>query len=57
MTLEGYTIGQLSKEIGISAKTLSTKLNNAPEKFTQGEMQKIVAILNIKNPLAIFFAH
>lgn len=55
MVLRGYTINSLSKEIGISSKTLSTKLNSSPEKFTQGEMQKMVSILKIKNPIEIFF--
>lgn len=55
MLLNDYTIDKLAKEIGVCSKTLSTRLNNSPEKFTQEEMQKIVTILKIKNPLDIFF--
>ncbi len=55
MTLHEYTIDRLSKELGISPKTLSTRLNISPQKFKQEEMQKIVTILKIKNPIDIFF--
>jgi transcriptional regulator with XRE-family HTH domain len=57
MTLHGYTVGKLAKEIGVSTKTLSARLNNSPEKFTQEQIQKIVTILQIKNPIDIFFNH
>ncbi|MDD3224742.1 MAG: hypothetical protein PHX70_08630 [Clostridium sp.] len=40
MTLYEYTIDKLSKELGISSKTLSTRLNISPQKFTQEEIQK-----------------
>lgn len=55
MTLQGYTIGKLAKELGISSKTLSVRLNYSPEKFTQAQIQKMVLILKIKNPTDIFF--
>lgn len=55
MTLHGYTVDKLAKELGISTKTLSTRLNNSPEKFTQEQMQTIVTVLKIKNPMDIFF--
>lgn len=57
MTLNGYTIERLAKELGISTKTLSTRLNVSPEKFTQEQMQRIVDVLKIKNPMSIFFSH
>jgi DNA-binding XRE family transcriptional regulator len=56
MALYGYTIEKLAKEIGVSSKTLSTKLNNSPEKFTQKEMEELVRTLKIENPTNIFFA-
>lgn len=55
MVLHGYTIDKLAKELDVSPKTLSTRLNSSPEKFTQGEMEKIISVLKIKNPLDIFF--
>ena len=55
MTLLGYTLDTLAKELGISSKTLSTKLNKSPEKLTQEQIQKLVSILKIENPTAIFF--
>lgn len=55
MTLHEYTIDKLAKELGISTKTLSTRLNSSPEKFTQEQIEKLVAVLDIKNPMDIFF--
>lgn len=57
MVLNNYTIGKLANEIGISTKTLSTRLNKSPEKFTQAEIQKIVTILKISDLMRIFFNH
>lgn len=56
MALYGFTITKLASSIGISTKTLSTKLNKEPNKFTQEEMQNIVSILKIEDPGNIFFA-
>jgi len=55
MALHGYTITKLAKEIGITTKTLSVKINHTPGNFTQNEIQKIVIILRIENPMQIFF--
>lgn len=55
MTLHGYTLDTLARELGISSKTLSTKLNKCPEKLTQEQIEKLVTILKIDNPMAIFF--
>lgn len=55
MVLNNYTIGKLANEMGISTKTLSTRLNKSPEKFTQAEIQKIVIILKISDLMRIFF--
>ncbi|AWI04130.1 hypothetical protein [Clostridium drakei] len=57
MVLNNYTIGKLANEMGISTKTLSTRLNKSPEKFTQAEIQKIVTILKISDLMRIFFNH
>lgn len=55
MTLHEYTIEKLAKQLGISAKTLSTRLNISPQKFTQEQIQTIVTTLKIKDPTNIFF--
>ena len=55
MTLHEYTIDKLAKEMGVSAKTLSTRLNISPQKFTQEQIEKIVTTLKIKDPVDIFF--
>lgn len=55
MTLYDYTIESLAKELGICPKTLSTRLNSSPEKFTQAQILKLVKILKIENPIDIFF--
>lgn len=55
MTLHDYTIDKLAKELGVSAKTLSTRLNKSPQKFTQEQIQTIVIALEIKDPICIFF--
>ncbi|NMM62354.1 DUF739 domain-containing protein [Clostridium sp. P21] len=54
MVLNNYTIGKLAREIGVSTKTLSTRLNKSPENFKQVEIEKIVIILKISDPMSIF---
>ena len=56
MALYGYTITRLAKELGITTKTLSVKINHTPGNFTQNEIQKIVTILKIEDPMQIFFS-
>lgn len=56
MTLHGYTVEKLAKELGVSAKTLSTRLNKSPGNFTHEQIEKLVTILEIKNPVDIFFS-
>lgn len=56
MVLKNYTIKTLAKKIGVSDKTLSSKLNRFPNKFTQEEMSNMVDVLEIENPADIFFA-
>lgn len=55
MVLHNFTIEKLAKEIEISSKTLSERLNNTPEKFTQEQIEKLVAVLSIEDPVKIFF--
>ena len=56
MTEKGFTIGALSKKMGLSYKTLWSRLNQKPEDFTQEEINMLINILQIDNPLEIFFA-
>jgi len=50
---KGYTQVKLAKELGISPKTLSNKLNKGV--FGSDEIEKMIKILEIKNPIDIFF--
>ena len=54
MVMCGYNIQTLSEAIGISSKTLSTKLQTG--NFTVEEAEKIITLLNIEDPGGIFFA-
>ena len=56
MKEHGYTQEKLAQEIGISAGTMSQKLNNKAH-FYHPEMQKICDLLNIRGADvdAIFF--
>ena len=53
MKAKGYTQEKLAKELGISSKTLSNKLCKGI--FGSDEIEKIIKILDIQNPLEIFF--
>lgn len=57
MLKNGFTLGELAKQIGISYVSLSYKINNKRE-FNQSEIQSICNILNIDDSLrnSIFFA-
>lgn len=50
---KGYTQEKLAREIGISPKTLSNKLNKGI--LGSMEIEKMIKILDIKNPIEIFF--
>ena len=54
MTLAGYTQGRLAKELGISENTLSAKLKKRV--FGTDEAAKVVKLLNIDDPAAVFFS-
>ena len=50
----GYTQGDVAKKIGISPKAFSQKINGKRQ-FKMSEAEKMVALLDIKDPAAIFF--
>ncbi|AWK52801.1 DUF739 domain-containing protein [Clostridium beijerinckii] len=50
---KGYTQDKLAKELGISPKTLSNKLSKGV--FGSDEIDKMIRILEIENPIEIFF--
>lgn len=50
----GYTQGDVAKKIGISPKAFSQKINGKRQ-FMMSEAEKMVALLDIKDPAAIFF--
>lgn len=56
--MSGYTLNDVSKQIGISKTTLSYKINNKVE-FSVSEIKKIQAILNLTDTQRdfIFFRH
>lgn len=53
MRAEGYTQETLAKELNMSSKTLSTRFKKGV--FGSDEIEKLIYILNIKNPMEIFF--
>lgn len=54
MTLMDITQFKLAESLGLSLRTMTLKMAN-PEKLTQKEMEKMIEILEIKNPISIFF--
>lgn len=55
MRKNGISIGDLCEKIGISRSAFYRKCNGKSD-FTQSEIQAIVDLLNLKSPVAIFFA-
>ncbi|OOM74980.1 helix-turn-helix domain-containing protein [Clostridium sp. BL-8] len=51
---KGYTQEKLARELGISPKTLCTKLSKGI--FGSDEIENMIKILEIQNPIEIFFA-
>lgn len=51
---KGYTQTRLAKEIGMSTKTLYLKMKTG--KFGCNEVERIMQVLDLKNPVPIFFA-
>jgi len=52
--LKNYTIKQIAKYLGISASTFYKKLNGKSD-FTRGEIERLITILDITDPMGIFF--
>jgi DNA-binding XRE family transcriptional regulator len=50
----GHTQTSLAAQLGISGNTLSAKINKGV--FLSTEISEIIRILNIKDPMPIFFA-
>ena len=55
MKLRGISKKKMCQMLGISRSAFYRKCNGASE-FTQGEIQDIVDILELKTPVGIFFA-
>ena len=55
MAKAGYTQKMLAQELGISEQTLTRKLKKRV--FGTDEASKIVELLSIDNPQAVFFGH
>ena len=47
--------GEMCAMLGISRSAFYRKCNGGSE-FTQGEIQKIIDILNLESPMEIFFS-
>ena len=54
MVRKGYTQAALAEEIGISPRTFSNKLKSG--EFGNKEIEIIMDVLKLEDPLAIFFA-
>jgi len=54
MVRNGYTQAALAKEIGLSDKTFGTRLKTGD--FGVKEIEVMIKVLHLKEPLAIFFA-
>lgn len=55
MVLRGINAAEISQAIGINESTFYRKLNNNGD-FSRAEIEKMVEVLKIDNPLEIFFS-
>lgn len=53
MARKGYTQGQVAKSIGISEKTFIDRMKKRV--FGSDEIEKMIDLLDIENPLWVFF--
>lgn len=53
---KGKTQADIAREIGISVKALNSKINNHSA-FKTTEIERIIDVLGIENPMPIFFAN
>lgn len=51
---KGYNVERFCKELGMSKSAYYRKIKGTSE-FTQGEIQKIVDLLDLETPMGIFF--
>ena len=54
MVRNGYTQGKLAEKLEISSKTLSSRFKKGV--FSSDEIESMVSILKIANPMQIFFS-
>ncbi len=54
MVRNGYTQKQMAETIGVSEKTFNLRMKSGV--FGTDEVEKMIDVLHIKNPMAIFFA-
>ena len=52
---KGYTQKDIAKELGMTKETLRRRMNS--EIFNSDEINKLIDILDIKEPMEIFFAN
>lgn len=50
----GYTFKSMAKELGISERTFSTRVKKGD--FGSDEMDKMIPLLHLKDPMSVFFA-
>lgn len=55
MRLHNLSVGKMCEKLGMSRSAFYRKCNGISE-FTQSEMQKIIDILDLKDPCVIFFS-
>ncbi len=51
---KGMTQSQVAERIGISSKTMSNRMKK--KEFGTDEVNKLITLLSIKDPMQIFFA-
>jgi transcriptional regulator with XRE-family HTH domain len=55
MVRKGYTQKDLAKALGLSEKTFGERLKR--KTFGSDEIEKLITILNISDPMPIFFSN
>lgn len=55
MVRKGYTQKDLAKVLGMSDKTFGERIKN--KRFGSDEIEKLVAVLEISDPMPIFFSN
>ena len=54
MVKKGYTQKSLAHELGISEKTFGERLKS--QRFSTEEIEKLIPLLGIEEPMSIFFS-